>query len=152
MLDLCVSAKLRLLNGRFIGDLLGNVTCINERGCSVVDYAVASESLLSSVNYYIFKNPSYFSDHNQIATHLKCYGKVMNTNDQLEKFNFEYRWTKASKQLLENELMESYLYENLTRFQETKFENSQQTLNKATEIISDIYIKLSDKCMKKRNF
>jgi hypothetical protein len=64
-----------------IGDLLGNATCINERGCSVVDYAVASESLLSSVNYYIFKNPSYFSDHNQIATHLKCYGKVMNTND-----------------------------------------------------------------------
>jgi hypothetical protein len=25
-----VSAKLRLLNGRFIGDLLGNVTYINE--------------------------------------------------------------------------------------------------------------------------
>jgi hypothetical protein len=76
----------------------------------------------------------------------------MNTNDQLEKFNFEYRWTKTSKQLLVNELMESYLYENLTRFQETKFENSQQSLNKATEIISDIYIKPSDKCMKKRNF
>ena len=85
MLDLCVSAKLRLLNGRFIGDLLGNVTCINERGCSVVDYTVASESLLSSVNYYIVKNPSYFLDHNHIATHLKCYGKVMNTNDKLEK-------------------------------------------------------------------
>ena len=57
LLDLCVSAKLRLLNGRLIGDLLGHVTCINERGCSVVDYAVASESLLSSVNYFIVKNP-----------------------------------------------------------------------------------------------
>jgi hypothetical protein len=27
--------------------------------------------------------------------------------------------------ILENELVESYLYENLTRFHETKFENSQ---------------------------
>ena len=74
----------------------------------------------------------------------------MNTNDQLKKLNLENRWTKASKQLLENELMESYLYENLTRFQNTKFESSQQSLNKATEIMSYIYIKLSDKCMKKR--
>jgi hypothetical protein len=57
--------------------------------------------------------------------------------------------TKASKQLLENELMESYLYED---FRKQHFESSQQSLNKATEIISDIYIKLSDKCMKKRNF
>ena len=83
---------------------------MNEVVALLIIYTVASESLLSSVNYFIVKNPSYFSDHNQIATHLKCNGKVMNTNDRLKKLNFEYRWTKALKQLLENELMESYLY------------------------------------------
>jgi hypothetical protein len=99
---------------------------LNEVVALLIIYTVVSESLLSLVNYFIVKNPSYFSDHNQIVTHLKCNGKVMNTNDRLKKLNFEYRWTKALKQLLENELMESYLYENLTRFHETKFESSQQ--------------------------
>ena len=67
LLDLCVSAQLRILNGRFIGDLLGNMTFFSMKGCSVVDYAITSESLLSSVNYFIVKTPSYFSDHNQIV-------------------------------------------------------------------------------------
>lgn len=40
------------------------------KACSVVDYAITSESLRSSVNYLIDKTPSYFSDHTQIVTHL----------------------------------------------------------------------------------
>ncbi|CAG2205855.1 unnamed protein product [Mytilus edulis] len=110
LLDLCVSAQLRILNGRFIGDLLGNMTFFSMKGCSVVDYAITSESLLSSVNYFIVKTPSYFSDHNQIVTHLKCDGKLPNINNINKKIDFEFKWTNTSKLLLENELNEKYIY------------------------------------------
>ncbi|CAG2205122.1 unnamed protein product [Mytilus edulis] len=152
LLDLCVSAQLRILNGRFIGDLLGNMTFFSMKGCSVVDYAITSESLLSSVNYFIVKTPSYFSDHNQIVTHLKCDGKLPNINNSNKKIDFEFKWTNTSKLLLENELNEKYIYEELNNFQQTNFENTQDGLNRATDLISDIYITLSHKCMRKRYF
>ena len=41
-LDMCRSLPLRILNGRKVGDLLGNFTCLNSRGRSVVDYCASS--------------------------------------------------------------------------------------------------------------
>lgn len=72
LLDLCLSARLRILNGRFLGDLLGNCTCIKHNGCSVVDYVLTSTSMLSSVNYCIVEEPTYLSDHEQTVTILSC--------------------------------------------------------------------------------
>jgi hypothetical protein len=44
MLDLCLSSRLRILNGRFLGDSLGYFTYISNNGFSSVDYAILSES------------------------------------------------------------------------------------------------------------
>lgn len=50
LLDLCMSARLRILNRIFIGDSVGFYTCISPSGYSTVDYAVVSESpALSSI-------------------------------------------------------------------------------------------------------
>ncbi|CAC5420357.1 unnamed protein product [Mytilus coruscus] len=49
LLDMCLSSRLRLLNGRFLGDSLGYYTYMSSNGFSTVDYAVVIESLLSSV-------------------------------------------------------------------------------------------------------
>ena len=38
LLPLCISAGLRILNGRTTGDLLGSYTCYQPQGSSVVDY------------------------------------------------------------------------------------------------------------------
>lgn len=37
LLNLCRESGLRILNGRTVGDLQGNFTCITYNGCSVVD-------------------------------------------------------------------------------------------------------------------
>jgi ribosomal protein S2 len=39
LMDLCIASQLRVLNGRFIGDMLGNMTCYKPNGTSTVDYA-----------------------------------------------------------------------------------------------------------------
>ena len=44
---------MRILNGRFLGDSVGNFTYFDPQGgCSVIDYMIASEDLLSYVTYF----------------------------------------------------------------------------------------------------
>ena len=149
LLNLCASAQLRLLNGRYVGDILGNMTCFNKMGCSIVDYAVTSVSLLSSVKYFIVKNPTHYSDHNQLVTHLKCSIATPSLHKDYAKQEFSFKWTKLSKKLLENELLEKHTCENVVNFETKRFQNSAVGVNMANEMISSIYIELSKKCMRK---
>lgn len=52
ILDLCVASRMRILNGRKIGDSLGYHTCHKWNGSSVVDYAIVSEELLQHIPYF----------------------------------------------------------------------------------------------------
>ena len=45
LLDLCISNRLRIRNGRHNGDRQGKYTCYTSRGCSVVDYVVVSADM-----------------------------------------------------------------------------------------------------------
>ena len=44
--------KLRVLNGRTLGDLQGNYTCYTHIGASVVDYTIVSENALKNILHY----------------------------------------------------------------------------------------------------
>ncbi|VDI77371.1 Hypothetical predicted protein [Mytilus galloprovincialis] len=152
LLDLCATAQLRLLNGRFIGDILGNITCFNTKGCSIVDYAVTSMSLLSSVKYFKVQDPSPFSDHCQLVTYITCNFQMSKLQSQYIKQKFNYKWTKLSKKLLEMELTKSDIYEEIGRFQTNKFEKTSEGINLASNAICNIYTNLSEKCMIKNCF
>ena len=152
LLDLCVSAKIRILNGRFIGDQFGNITCFNQKGCSVVDYAIASESLLSSVKYFQVEMPTHFSDHSQIIAHLNCFSKIQKPLFNYDKLEYTLKWSNRSKIILEQELFENYTLETITNFQNTEFENNASGVNGANDQLTNIYYNLSLKCMKKCYF
>lgn len=51
LIDLCIGNQLRILNGRCCGNTTGKYTCFKPKGSSVVDYCLASETLLSEVLY-----------------------------------------------------------------------------------------------------
>ena len=72
LLDLCIASQLRILNGRYVGDSLGNLTCYKANGASTVDYALANVNLINAINFFQVSDPSYLSDHAQIAVHVKC--------------------------------------------------------------------------------
>ena len=50
LVNLCISNKLSILNGRVKGDLLGKVTCYKPNRASVVDYAILSNALIKTCN------------------------------------------------------------------------------------------------------
>ena len=113
LLDLCIASQLRVLTGRFIGDMLGNMTCYKPNGTSTVDYALASVDLVNSVNFFQVLYPSYLSDHVQIAVYLNCNMLIpnMNLNYKPNVLKKSYKWEHISKEKLFNVLQEVNIVE-----------------------------------------
>ena len=82
------------------------MTCYKPNGTSTVDYALASVDLVNSVNFFKVLDPSYLSDHVQIAVYLNCNMLIPNMNlnykpNVLKKF---YEWEHISQEKLFNVL------------------------------------------------
>jgi hypothetical protein len=60
----CIRTKLGILNGRFLGDSLGNCTYFDARGgCSVIDYTIVSEDIFHYISYFNVLHPVETSSH-----------------------------------------------------------------------------------------
>ena len=72
LIDMCISAQLRILNGRKLGDLTGDFTCHKHNGNSSIDYCIVSENLFNEINLFEVGNHlSDLSDHSKISCHIK---------------------------------------------------------------------------------
>jgi predicted nucleic acid-binding protein len=98
LLDLCLSSRLCILNGRFLGDSLGYFTYMSNNGFSSVDYAILSESLLPSVKYFKTNDFTYLSDHVQVELYLKCSitDETKTKLDEKDEKYKTYKWTDTS--------------------------------------------------------
>ena len=63
LLDLCIETRLRILNGRFIGDSVGYNTYFGPRGSSTIDYVIVSEDVFHSFSFIKLMPPTELSDH-----------------------------------------------------------------------------------------
>ena len=74
MNEFCIPSRLRILNGRTLGDLYGKFTCQKPTGASVVDYFIASEELLKDIIYFhVHPFLPIFSDcHSKISMSFKA--------------------------------------------------------------------------------
>ena len=70
-LDLCKGCKVRILNGRFLGDTLGNFTCFSHTGApSTIDYMAASVDLLSSIKTFTVNDLNEMSIHCSLSVSI----------------------------------------------------------------------------------
>ena len=71
-IELCKTVPLRILNGRKLGDLLGNYTCYTSQGSSSVDYGAVSPELFDSIPYFSVAPPCLpLSDQTPIELGLR---------------------------------------------------------------------------------
>ena len=69
LLDLCMTYNLCIVNGRKTGDHLGNFTSYQFGGNSVIDYAIASQTLFQSIlSFKVGEYKPWISDHCAIHT------------------------------------------------------------------------------------
>ena len=107
MLDLCIAAKLRIINGRTRGDLQGRITYIGNKGHSTVDLVLASEiCFLQSglIQYLSVLDLNYLSDHRSTLLKLSSFNPILThlLGNQTEPMNVileekqpQYNWKKT---------------------------------------------------------
>ena len=70
--DFCKHAGARILNGRCMGDLNGHFTCFQWNGSSTVDYCIAQENLLQSIQFFkVHEFRGLLSNHCKISIHFQ---------------------------------------------------------------------------------
>ena len=73
LLDLCIEAKHRVLNGGARGDFQGNLTYKGFHGCSTMDLVLKSEKAFAKekiIQYLSAQDLSYLSDHKTVLLSL----------------------------------------------------------------------------------
>ena len=72
--DICISTNMKILNGRTIGDLVGQLTYIGPNGCSTVDYVIGSENAITGkkeiVQKFQVEEINSLSDHRPLSLNL----------------------------------------------------------------------------------
>ena len=120
--EVCIASRLRILNGRTLGDLLGQFTCQKPTGASVVDYFIASEEILKNVIYFHFHPflPIFSDCHSKISMSFKApYVKESKQNIN-KKMPATFKWNKVSSEKIINALQDKDMSNKIRLFMEKK--------------------------------
>ena len=107
LLELCKATCLRVVNGRCCEDsTIGNFTCVQEVGNSLVDYVLYRRDLFKLFTTFRVDNPNIIYDHCCLHFSLKLGHRNGNQNDVNEvhsnddinhKTSFTYKWKHELK-------------------------------------------------------
>ena len=145
----CKTSQLRVLNGRFVGDLCGNYTCHKSYGASTVDYALTHVDLFNVFIFFHVSNPTYLSDHSQISVHVNCkINEHYSPNSNINNFiNYSYKWESISKDKWLNTLSEPDTLNEIISFGNEQFEKNKKGINNAPTQLTNIFEKLAQQIL-----
>ncbi len=127
LLELCIQSQMRILNGRTFGDSLGRITCHRNR-CSVVDYTIVSEQLMSDIVYfYVADLKRALSDHCRISFRVKArYTLNNNMKGVVNTYPLprKYVWDDNSADKLQRALGCSAIQDEISKYMDTNFTDS----------------------------
>lgn len=141
-LDFIIGYKLIILNGRTIGDIYGDYTCVKWNGCSLIDYGIISQDLAKSIISFRVLKFTEFSDHKPIEITIKA-DVTSKVPDNTQKYPFCHKrfiMTDEGKLLL-TESQKSDEYKEIINDILTSDYSDVNTLNKN---ITDSLVNLAD--------
>lgn len=98
LIELCMSAQLRILNGRTFGDSLGKFTCHKWNGSSVVDYIITSHSIVNTIPFmHVHKWNPLLSDHCKLTFQMNLKQPIKITDETNHGITMPSRYPKSSK-------------------------------------------------------
>ena len=71
LIEFLEEANMMLVNGRKLGDSMGNKTCYNYMGSSTIDYCIVSHSMFHEIVNFEVDNQTWYSDHSPLNITLK---------------------------------------------------------------------------------
>ena len=129
--NICIGNHLITLNGRTIGDLLGQYTCHTYNGASIADYVIVSHDLLASVVGFRFDDITEYSHHSCLSFTLESqYTRNSNDSIKLTLHNKSFVWDDSLKDTLGESMrsnvlnkLESLFLRNFVRHITNDFKN-----------------------------
>ena len=154
LLDFCKAQRLRILNGRMLGDSGGWFTCHEYQGSSVVDYMITNEENLCSIPYFeVGDYHGFISDHCYISSALRCNlhfpKKVYKLVKENRMFPQKYVWKESSISEFQAALNDHIVQEKIKRFESREFEFSDAGINEMLENLNEVYISAADISLKR---
>ena len=139
LLEICIESKLRILNGRCLGDTLGSFTCHTYNGSSVVDYAIASEEILKNILYfYVQKFDGTLSDHCMISTLIRIERPIdtQTSTINLNDLALPQKWTDQTKEIFIANISSDTTKHKLEKLQEKyNTTNPNELINSLSQIL-----------------
>ena len=99
MLKIFKNHNLRIGNEQTSGDRLGNYTCFDYEGASVVDYLIVEETVYEKVLNFSVLPPTFDSKHSPIVATLKCHSKLQTGKRKLLNPPKAYHWDSQNSSL-----------------------------------------------------
>lgn len=153
LLDMCVSSRLRILNGRTVGDTLGYFTCHKWNGSSVVDYAVVSENLLACKRICYFKvhqTLGDLSDHCCISFKIRTpvIVKSGKGEENISPLPVNFKWHEDAICKFQTAMASDEVQIQIDNFMKKTLENSENGIDAAAIAVGDIYRLAAQKSLK----
>ena len=151
ILDMCISSRMRILNGRTTGDLLGKCTCQKPNSSSVVDYVISSEELLKDVIYFhVHEFKPLFSDcHCKISFSIKASFQQNTYLRNNEKMPKQFKWNKYSAEKFKRALNNQDIVFKIKSFLSTEFDLNDNGIDSACSKFEDIIISVANQSLSK---
>ena len=145
IVQLCISNKLRILNGRKTGDLNGKITSYQRLGSSTIDYGIVDEKLWKDILAFEIESLTPYSDHCPISLKLatKLYQpenknkskknkKHVNTNNN---HRIGYTWKNTSGEDFKSALNHDKIKTMFKSFLSNEYESSFEEVKEFNSII-----------------
>lgn len=150
LLEICVSSRLRILNGRTFGDLNGKYTSYQYNGNSVIDYCLCTEEQMSSILYFHVDDPILrLSDHSKISVRLMAnFWQDVHKNN-LQSFPQQFKWDNCSAEQFTKALQSDEVHSKLNNILERQISNISEVNNVVSDF-SHILISAANKSLSKK--
>ena len=146
LLDLCRSTRIRILNGRSLGDSFGSFTCYKDKGSSVVDYVILSEDAVKDVAFFhVGDFYGSISDHCYVSSALRVNSTIQIVNKESSMpFPSRFLWDERNIfdfQLAFNQDVISNMFTNVM--------DENVSIDSMISKINDIYYNVAGRTLKK---
>ncbi|KAK3082441.1 hypothetical protein FSP39_009605 [Pinctada imbricata] len=140
LLELCKANRLRILNGRTIGDTIGKFTCYQWNGCSVVDYCIVTEDLLGTVEYFhIHDLKGLYSNHSKLSLQIPSKFNFIDNNEEMVDLPLQIRWNAEIESIYNLKLQTDKIKTDITEISE-KIEVNDESINENVKAINEILL------------
>jgi hypothetical protein len=157
LIDVCTASDLCILNGRTIGDVMGNTTCYTYNGCSVVDYVIVSPPLHRSVASFQVKSLSPLSDHCQLSVICNTAQRTIHNTPPKKKgpklkSTFKFVWDNHSESRFTSMLMDAESKQEVANFLMCPFNSNMTETSSAVDRFTNIVLGVANRSLKQIKF